>query len=116
MKTFLREEQDTSIREVYLCDLKSNTVQMFTDSLRAAFGQSNVREFAKAKPRPNQNRPLPQTPGRNRGITINVLNFLGHLRAEGSYFEITVYRSSAHPSVCLHLPLKDYAFDILCPF
>jgi hypothetical protein len=43
VKTFFRDEQDSSIKDVYLCDVKDETVDAFTQALVSEFGKSNVQ-------------------------------------------------------------------------
>jgi len=46
VKNFFREVQDTSIKEVFFCDQKSDTVDSFTEAMETEWGAQNVKKVA----------------------------------------------------------------------
>ncbi|XP_052770999.1 protein mono-ADP-ribosyltransferase PARP14-like [Mya arenaria] len=46
VKNFFREEQDSSLTEIYLCDMKYGTVDAFTEALQKEWGAQNVKKHA----------------------------------------------------------------------
>ena len=61
IKNFFCEDQDSSVTEVYLCDVKRNIVNDFTGALQKEFGEHSVtvhrsenaevqKEFSKPQP------------------------------------------------------------------
>lgn len=45
VKNFFREVQDSPLEEVYLCDMKEETVAAFIDGLCREFGEKNVTKM-----------------------------------------------------------------------
>ncbi|XP_052770988.1 protein mono-ADP-ribosyltransferase PARP14-like [Mya arenaria] len=89
VKNFFREEQDSSLTEIYLCDMKDDTVDAFTEALQKEWGDQNVKKHASQRQRrkPEPIRPMgsseeesdsrdnrargPPLPNRNPGETVN---------------------------------------------
>lgn len=46
VKSFLKDKKDSKIKEVFLCDVKTNTVQCFTEALQQAY-KSKVTVFTR---------------------------------------------------------------------
>ncbi|XP_052771700.1 protein mono-ADP-ribosyltransferase PARP14-like isoform X2 [Mya arenaria] len=51
VKNFFREEQDSSLTDIYLCDLKDGTVDAFTEALQKEWGAQNVNKHESQTPR-----------------------------------------------------------------
>ncbi|WAR21737.1 PAR14-like protein, partial [Mya arenaria] len=68
VKNFFREEQDSSLTEIYLCDMKDDTVDAFTEALQKEWGDQNVKKHASQRQR---RKPGPPLPNRNPGETVN---------------------------------------------
>ncbi|XP_052261029.1 protein mono-ADP-ribosyltransferase PARP14-like isoform X2 [Dreissena polymorpha] len=49
VKNFFREVQDSELREIYLCDMKEETVNGFVEGLEREWGASNVQRFERKK-------------------------------------------------------------------
>ncbi|WAR21740.1 Y508-like protein [Mya arenaria] len=46
VKNFFRKEQDSSLTEIYLCDMNGGTVNAFTEALQKEWGAKNVEKHA----------------------------------------------------------------------
>ncbi|XP_060585886.1 protein mono-ADP-ribosyltransferase PARP14-like isoform X2 [Ruditapes philippinarum] len=45
VKNFFREVQESTVTDIYLCDMKSNTVEAFNEAMSNEFGATNVKKY-----------------------------------------------------------------------
>ncbi|KAK3598400.1 hypothetical protein CHS0354_019803 [Potamilus streckersoni] len=68
VRDFFREDQDSSIKEVYLSDIRDLTVKCFTEALENSFGKQCVKEV-RQRPTPSQrNMNASRSPGAYSGM------------------------------------------------